>query len=353
MFSDISLGLDQWVGLGVAALLILFFALALVRSILIPTLPAASSGAPAPDCMVVIPARNEAACIARAVAGFPHDTVIVVDDHSTDGTAEVARKAGAGVLLAPPLPSGATGKANACLAGSAVLSSKWILFADADTWYEPGFLEAAVARAESGEFAFVSFYPKLECETAAEAILAPYAQAIFFCGVERAADPTAIFNGQCMLVRREAYEFVGAHRAVLNTITDDVKLAALARRHRMKYATFRTNLAHVRLREPWTAFRRGALRFMAVRFWMGMTLVAAAGIAALWLPVLAWLIAQHHLRSAAMFGLLPVILALPWYGNPLRALGTPLAIYGMIPILWKGVTGALGRGRQSWKGRTI
>src|SRR6185295_2571950 len=65
------------------------------------------------DCMVVIPARDEEDVIAQAVRSLPHDTVIVVDDASSDQTAKVAREAGAGVLLAPAVPRGGVGKANA------------------------------------------------------------------------------------------------------------------------------------------------------------------------------------------------------------------------------------------------
>src|SRR5580765_4475669 len=101
---------------------------------LTPLAPPAQDPPPR-DCMVVIPARNEEDVIERAVSSLPHDTVIVVDDRSTDSTADRARKAGAGVLPAPDLPRNAYGKSNACIAGARPLRSKWILFADADTWF--------------------------------------------------------------------------------------------------------------------------------------------------------------------------------------------------------------------------
>ncbi|MBZ5602802.1 MAG: glycosyltransferase [Acidobacteriia bacterium] len=347
-------GADQVVALGVAALLVMLFVLARVHYLTLPKLTARPKDAPLPDCMAVIPARNEEAVIARAVHSLPHDTVIVVDDHSEDRTAEVARKAGAGVMPAPPIPARGIGKANACKAGAAVLTSKWILFADADTWFEPGFLPAAVACAEANNLAFLSFYPGLECETLAETILAPYAEALYFCGLNGKLDPTAVFNGQCILVRRDAYEFIGSHGAVANTVTDDVKLAALARRHRLNLATVRAEaLAHVRLREPWHSFRRGALRFMAVSSWMGIVIMIAGTVAALWLPVLVWLASEGHRTWAAVFAALPIVLIAPWYRRPLRALLAPVAIYGMIPILWGGMLNALGGGTREWKGRVV
>jgi len=358
VLNGIWLGPDQWAALGLSAILFIFFLLARLHYLALPKLHG-GSGKPddaraLPDCMVIIPARNEEAVIARAVKSLPHDTVIVVDDFSEDRTAEAARKAGAGVMPAPPIPTGGLGKANACMAGAAVLTSKWILFADADTWFEPGFLQAAVACAEASNVAFLSIYPRIEPVTLAEAILAPYAQALFFCGMQPASDPVSAFNGQCILVRRDAYEFVGSHGAVLNTITDDVKLAALARRHRLNLAVLRCeSLAHVELREPPLAFRRAALRFMAVPSSMGVRVMFAGSAAALWLPVLAWLLLSGAMRSALAFALFPILLFAPWYRNPLRALFAPLAIYGMLPILWGGLLGALGNGKRRWKGRVV
>ena len=82
----------------------------------------------------------------------------MVDDASSDKTAEVARQAGAGVVKAPKLLGGMVGKASACAEGARLLSSHWIVFADADTWYEPGFLESAVATAEGGKVDFLCIY---------------------------------------------------------------------------------------------------------------------------------------------------------------------------------------------------
>jgi glycosyltransferase involved in cell wall biosynthesis len=342
-----------WVAFGIALVFIGFMLVARARYLSLPKLTAAS-GRGATDCMVIIPARNEEGFIARAVNSLPHDTVIVVDDHSEDQTAEVARKSGAGVMHAPDLVKAAIGKANACLAGARVLTSKWILFADADTWFDPGFLDAAVACAEASGLAFLSFYPRLEFGTAGESILAPFAQALFFCGVSPKQDPTSVFNGQCVLVRRDAYEFIGSHGAVMNTMVDDVKLAALARRHRLNLGTARADhLAHVRLRDPFDSFHRGAFRFMALNSWMGVMVVIAATFAALWGPVLAWLLWDGERIAGIIFGLMPVIGTMPWYRNPLRALAVPLAIYGMLPIVWGGMLAALNGSTVEWKGREI
>jgi hypothetical protein len=343
---------SEWTALAAALPATALLIIARLRYASIPRLTA-RGGDTIPDCMAIIPARNEQSVIGRAVKSLPPDTVIVVDDHSGDATAEVARKAGAGVLPAPDLPRGAVGKANACSAGARVLTSTWILFADADTWFEPGFLNAAVAAAEEGKLAFVSFYLRPEWQTWKDGFLFPFAQALFFCGVRPKSGAPSIFNGQCVLVRRDAYEFIGDHGAILNTLTDDVKLAALARRHRMSVASFRAeDLGHVLYRDPRGTVVRGAFRFLALSSWMGIGVITAAVASVLWLPMSVWLSVDAHPAEAVALAILPAILTLPWYRG-VRAILAPFAAYAILPALSAGVAAALTGGRVEWKGRTL
>lgn len=353
MPSGVDPGWCLWVALAVAVAMGGFFGVSRRRYLAMPNLPALQSS-DVPDCMVVMPARNEEAFVGRAVRSLPPDTVIVVDDHSEDGTAAAASSAGAGVIRAPDLAPGVVGKSNACLMGAGVLTSQWVLFADADTWFEPGFLESAVGYAETGGLAMLSLYLRPEYETLAEWMLGPYAAALFFCGVSPARHATAVFNGQCVLVRREPYEFLGGHAALLNTLADDVKLAALAARHRLKFSTARAeNLGHARFRDPQASFRRRARRFLLLSPWIGIAIVTAALVAALWLPVLVWLLANREWVAAVVFALLPSILTFGWYGNAERSLLAPLAIYTMDYLLLRGLAGAVAGRRVTWKGRTI
>ena len=354
MLNGIAPGPSLWIALILAAALGVFFFVARWRYVSIPRLPLGPADAPHPDCMVIIPARNEELLIAAAVKSLPADTVIVVDDHSTDRTAAIARKAGAGVLEAPEMMRGVIGKPNACMAGARLLQSKWVLFTDADTRFEAGFLPAVVACAEANQVDFLSIYLRPQWQTWKDALLFPYAQALFFCGVSPKSDPTCVFNGQCLLVRREPYEFVGAHAAVMNTLTDDVKLAALARRHRLHFAVIRAEkLGSVVLRQCSETMARGAYRFMAISGWMGATLIAAALVMALWLPVAAWLYVDGNLYAALALAFLPVVLTWPWYRNVLRALLAPVAVYAIVPALFGGFTTALSGSKVEWKGREI
>jgi chlorobactene glucosyltransferase len=340
------------VALVVAGVVSAFFFKSRLNYLAIPKLRK-PAGTRSPDCMVVIPARNEERSIARAIRSFPHDTVIVVDDHSEDRTAQAAREAGAGVVYARDLPRGAVGKSNACQAGARVLTSKWILFADADTSFEPGFLDAVVAHAEAEDLTFLSVYPRPEGDIFSERLLAPFAMALYFCGIAPRGDATAMFNGQSILVRRDAYEFVGGHAAVLHNVLEDVKLAALGSRHRLKFGVARAeDSGRVQFREAWRMVERGAFRFTMGNLWAGFTIMMATLSIALWLPVLVWLLAGRHWLAAGAFALLPATVTVSWYRSA-RALLAPLAIYWMLPIMCNGLVAVVVGRPVRWKGRLI
>lgn len=307
--------------------------------------------APPLDCMVVIPARNEEGNIGAAVRSLPPDSVIVVDDFSDDKTANEAREAGAGVLSASAPPEGAVGKSNACMAGARVLTSRWILFADADTRFMPGAVDAMVAAAEAGKIEFLSVYLKPEFRTFAESVTAPYGVALYFCGVHPRVDPASAFNGQCVLVKRNAYEFVGGHRAVLGYVCEDVKMAELAQRHRLKFAVSRApRLGSVRIHPA--DFARNASRFVLARWWRGAWVMLTAAVWALWLPELVFLVVHRQFAVALAWLLVPSVYLGAWYGWA-RAMLAPIGIYAILPRLFSGAIGAVTNRHFKWKGRVI
>jgi glycosyltransferase involved in cell wall biosynthesis len=346
--------LSEWAATGLAVL----FALTLYLSRrhygrIAEILPRAADSTPSDpvDCMVVIPARNEHGNVGRAVRSLPPDTVIVVDDFSQDDTAGEARKAGAGVLPAFRLQEGGLGKANACMAGAKILTSRWILFADADTRFEPGFLEAAVSTAESNKLDFLSIYLRPEYRTLYESALSPFAVMLYFCGVDARSDPVGAFNGQCVLVRRDPYEFVGGHRVLLTSICDDVKMAELAQRHRLKFAVARApRLGRVRIYPG--DFERNAFRFALGGLARGLRIMLSAAVWALWLPAVVWLLAGRHWGGAVVFLSLPSVFLSPWSGWA-RAMLAPFGIYMLLPSLFRGAMCALMNRHVRWKGRVI
>jgi 4,4'-diaponeurosporenoate glycosyltransferase len=339
------------------AALVALFVRARLNYLSLPELKPIPPRASVPDCMVVIPARDEEGMIGRAVRSLPPDSVIVVDDASTDGTVKEAEEAGAGVLRAPKLPKGAFGKPHACMIGARAITSKWILFADADTWYEKGMLESAIHAAEVNDLAFLSIHLPQAPESLAERLIAPYMQALFFSAIDPRECPEAVFYGQCVLVRRTAHEFIGGFGAGLTFLVDDVKLALLAQRHRMKFGTARTTtLGHASSHRGWEGLmegiRRNAYRFVLIPTWHGILLMLTAALTALWLPLAALLTIAGWWPIAAAVALVPVLLLLPWYGAGGIALA-PVAPYAILPILTNALFGVLTTTHVEWKDREI
>jgi 4,4'-diaponeurosporenoate glycosyltransferase len=108
------------------------------------------------EASVVIPARNEATTVPTLLDALARQTsrpgeVIVVDDGSSDGTADIARAHGARVIRGEPVPDGWAGKPWAMRQGARLASRESLVFLDADTVPAPGFLARLVAtRAQVG-----------------------------------------------------------------------------------------------------------------------------------------------------------------------------------------------------------
>ena len=345
----------------VATGMILFLLKSRRNYLLLPELPRVD--APAPDLTVIIPARNEEANLTRVIPSFSGSRVIVVDDASTDSTAAIARSAGAEVISAPALQMGSLGKPNACLEGARAANSEWLLFVDADTWYEPGFAASLVLYAERASLDLVSVFLRQETRTTAERIILPYAFALYFAGVSAAGvnsaeSRQALANGQCLLVRRSAYFQMGGHAAVIRSVIEDVALAAHAKAHGLRVRVLRAeHLGHVRMYENFIAIRRGfeknSFRFLGANPATGAQVMLASILLTSYAPVLWLLLRDHHLAAAAIFALLPSLLLAPWYGGFTRALAAPAAIYTFQAIALSAMFRTLTGIRTPWKGRDV
>lgn len=206
--------------------------------------PAASAPAvSAPAVSAIIPARNEEATIARAVASLATQPeiaeIIVVNDESTDHTAAVLEQLSAAepklrVLAGGPLPAGWIGKNHACWQGAQHATGRWLLFTDADAVHLPGSTARALADAEAAGASLVSYSPEQEMHTWWERALIPFvycrlAHLYPYALVNDRRSPVAAANGQYLLIRREAYHAIGGHAAVSGEVLEDVALACRAR----------------------------------------------------------------------------------------------------------------------------
>jgi hopene-associated glycosyltransferase HpnB len=201
------------------------------------------------EVAVIVPARNEAALIGDTLAAlFAQDypgkiQIIVIDDHSTDGTAEIARQtalaAGAAdrltVIAAPPLPPGWAGKVWAMQTGfdrarSVAAAARYVLFTDADIRHGSDLIRRLVGRAEAARLDLVSLMVRLRCRAFAERALVPAFVYFFrmlypFAWVADRRRATAAAAGGCMLVRREALDRIGGLSAIRSRLIDDCALA--------------------------------------------------------------------------------------------------------------------------------
>ncbi len=240
-------------GLGVATALIWSYIL-LGRGWFWDVREASATGGVPSDAAVVavIPARNEASGIAGTVSsllgqdhGGPLD-LILVDDHSTDGTADLARAASRAlgaedrldVVKARDLPPGWTGKLWAVSEGLARARTKsvdFILLTDADIVHAPDNVSTLVRRAHAEDLDLTSLMVRLSTETMAEKALIPSFVFFFFMlyPPSKAADPrsrVAGAAGGCMLVRPRAFERIGGIAAIRGALIDDCALAAAIKR---------------------------------------------------------------------------------------------------------------------------
>lgn len=191
--------------------------------------PAPLAPAPIPgDVTVVIPARNEVHRLTECVAPLcaAGITVIVVDDESEDGTAELAETLGATVVRGTPRPAGWAGKPWALQQGIESASSKWVVCLDADTRPVPELLGALVDAA--GNTDLLTAGATFVCETPGEQWLHPSMLASL---VYRFGPPTGNAqhrpqaNGQCMVVARDRFLALGGMQPVAGSLIEDMALA--------------------------------------------------------------------------------------------------------------------------------
>lgn len=206
-----------------------------------------------PEVIAVIPARDEAEGVGDTIGSLLRQnypgtfSVVLVDDQSTDGTAEIARHAAASaqaadrlaVISGAALPSGWTGKLWAMQQGvlqATPRSPVYILFTDADIVYRPDALAQLVAQAEAKQLVLTSWMVKLRCEDVIERAFIPafifFFQMLYpFAWVNRRDAATAAAAGGCMLVRAETLSAAGGIESIRDALIDDCALANNLKRH--------------------------------------------------------------------------------------------------------------------------
>jgi len=338
---------------------------------------------PWPGITAVIPARDEAECVGETVTSLLRQdypgrfAVIVVDDQSRDGTAEVARAAAAAlgaserltVLAGLSLPAAWTGKLWAQQQGVEAACRgedlpEYLLLTDADIVYDTGALRGLMARARAGGHVLTSLMAKLRCESFAERMFIPafifFFQMLYpFAWANDPRSATAAAAGGCMLVRREALQRAGGMAAVCNALIDDCALAKVLKAHgpiwiglaeRVRSLRAYPVLADIRHMVVRTAYAQlryspfvlaGTVFGLAITYLAPVALALFAGGAAGFLGLAAWL-----LMALAFQPTLRLYRVSPFWGLALPAIA---AVY-MAFTLDSAYQHARGRGGM-WKGR--
>jgi hopene-associated glycosyltransferase HpnB len=345
-----------------------------------PYLPPATER---PHVVAIVPARDEAASIRAMVAGLLTQDfagrldLIVVDDHSTDGTAAIARATsevlGAAdrltILSAPALPSGWTGKLWAVSAGIAhaeTMGADFYLLTDADIVHRPHNLTQLVGRAVAERRDLVSQMVMLRAEAAPERALIPAFVFFFFMlyPPRWAADPQhrlAAAAGGCVLIRPEMLRRIGGIAAIRHRLIDDCALADAVKqaggRIRLDVTCDALSIRHydhasdiwqMIARTAFTQLRYSGVFLIGTLLGLGVTYLAPPLLllfghgAARWLGAAAWAMMAGAFWPTVRF-----------YGqSPLRAFTLPLiACFYAAATLGSAVNYWRGRGGQ-WKGRT-
>jgi chlorobactene glucosyltransferase len=224
-----------------------------------PATPPAAEDAPLVS--ILVPARNEAlnieACVGSLlVQDYPRYELIVLDDHSDDGTGDIVRRLGLReegdrrVISGEPLPAGWTGKGWACHQLSLAARGEYLFFADADTTHAPGTVSATVAAARTYRADLVSAWPRLVTVTLGEQLVIPMILVLGMCIYPHwlvlllqkhphlaARLPTFIrkglgaANGQFMFFSRPGYIRIGGHAGLHDHLVEDVALGRAVAEH--------------------------------------------------------------------------------------------------------------------------
>jgi glycosyltransferase involved in cell wall biosynthesis len=328
-----------------------------------------------PTVSVIVPARNEEACLAACLQSLLAQNgvafeIIVVDDHSTDRTREIAQSfAGPQVHIieAGPLPAGWTGKNNAVTAGSSAARGEWLLFTDADTIHAPGSLARSLEETKRHGADLLSYSPEQIVKTFWEKAIMPviFAELAASFRPSQVSNPSssaAAANGQYILIAREAYTAVGGHAAIAGNLLEDVALArAVKRSGRKIFFRYGGDAVRTRMYRTFAQLREGWTKNLALLFPSPARLAATRTlefiliVASLAISLINAL--RGHRRPAIAAAILCVILytlfraRIPrahfrWDANILSLFGLPLFSYLLLRS-----KGAHKNGSVPWKGR--
>ena len=334
---------------------------------------------------VLIPARDEADGIEAAVravlaAGEHVDLeVVVLDDHSTDGTDEIVQRLTdedprVRLERAPELPDGWNGKQHACWILAQRAKSPTLLWVDADVRLTPGsvarmerYLRESQLPGAGGGAKLISGVPRQITGTWLELFIVPQILWVLLgylpmVRMRQSAMPGfGAGCGQLFVADREAYFACGGHEAIGSSMHDGVDLPRLFRRHGYMTDLFdATDAAVCRMytnaADTWRGFTKNATAGMGSRKAIGIwTVLLTGGQVLPW----GWLIASAMNGSVSWMAwaatgcaaFSSVAIALAFRQGAWAALVRPLGIIALIAVQWAAPVQAIRGVRPTWRGR--
>jgi chlorobactene glucosyltransferase len=266
--------------------------------------PATGSANPQITVSVLIPARNEEEnirdCLQQVLQqGSVVSEVLVLDDSSTDRTAEIAAEMSRAdprirLLRGTDLPVGWTGKCWACQQLGEAATGQWLLFLDADARITKGALPAILSTVDQQNCTLLSCWPGLVMRSFWELLLMPLLNFLTFTiypaplAYLRPQDASlGLAHGACILVERCEYNQFGGHTGVRGELFEDTKLARYWRRSgRRSCCVDGSRLVQVRmyssLGQIWVGFEKNF--FAAFRNTLGFIVFLVSHLVLFFLP---------------------------------------------------------------------
>lgn len=334
-----------------------------------------------PFVSVLIPARNEANVIAATITAlsrqdYPNYEIILLDDHSIDGTAQRAREAAKdfenlSIITGQKLPKDWLGKNWACHQLSQAATGAVLVFTDADVQWRNDGLSCVIGLQQRTKANMLTVWPTQITLTWPERLIVPlmsFAIMAYLPEFMVRLSPLKAFaaaNGQCLVFERATYDAIGGHASVRNNVIEDVGMARLTKENSRKLVMADgSGVVSCRMYDGWLSVRDGFAKnilaghgnsvpfllastvfhwlvFVVPILWLTIGLLA--GWANLWLPLILTLVGIG----------LRALTAIATRQRTVDALFMPISVVLMTRIAAQSLWWHYRYGGPRWKGRTI
>ncbi|WP_422124226.1 glycosyltransferase [Planococcus sp. X10-3] len=356
--------------------LALFLLWTIINSFFMPVLPPDPSVAAKPLLSILVPMRNEERNVKALIAAlkqntYPNCEFIILNDQSTDHTQQLLETETAGdsrftILQGVELPDGWVGKVHACHQLQKAATGDYLMFVDADIHFSPQAFEQSLALLQQKNAQLLSGFPAFEVTPFLSKLLVPMQHFVVFFHLPLALANYSSFpaataaHGAWMLFERSAYDAIGGHQSVHNSLVEDVHISREIKNagHRMLLANITKSVSSKMyetnpevwegfLKNSYTGIGRSPLMALGLTVFYTVFYIAPLFIAGIGLFTLEWLYFIPYL----LICLQQLYVMLRTRQNIGLAFLMPLQAGAMIAVLLHAMKKSWSRQSYSWKGR--